>query len=313
MERKKRKKAQDPTDEKRLKEADKRRKRFSRKVETKKSSEKLKEGRAGSYQLKGMIDDPGRKGKKRSVKRAKSKQYIIPASKLKSKKVESPGTVGDKMEYQRTVGGEYVKDPNSGAAMMDWDKRSNEKMRENNPYTKYSSPAKDDASKLKSTDWKGATGQEMRAKVSKSIEDPKKGKPAKKTTIPETRAQKERRKADKVALMNPDYTLATKGKEVRKKGYRKPSKIKKKVVKETLYSKDYKGAVDPKKRSRNRKEERLKGGATKVTIEKVRKGGDKTITKSTTKIKRKKSDTFYRQEKPLSKRKKKKEKAGKMR
>ena len=78
-------------------------------------------------------------------------------------------------------------------------------------------------------------------------------------------------------------------------------------------TKDYKGAVDPKKRSRNRKEERLKGGATKVTIEKVRKGGDKTITKSTTKIKRKKSDTFYRQEKPLSKRKKKKEKAGKMR
>tara|TARA_Y100000389_G_scaffold204773_1_gene259554 strand:- start:3242 stop:4117 length:876 start_codon:yes stop_codon:yes gene_type:complete len=291
MERKKRKKAQDPIDEKRLKEAGKRRKRFSRKVETKKSSEKLKEGRAGSYELKGMIDDPGRKGKKRSVKKAKSKQYIIPANKPNSKKVESPGTVGDKIKYQRTVGGEYAKVKGTNVPNLN----------------------KGDASKLKSTDWKETTGQEMRAKVSKSIEDPKKGQPAKKTTIPETRAQKERRKADKVALMNPDYTLATKGKEVRKKGYRKPSKIKKKVVKETLYSKDYKGAVDPKKRSRKRKEERLKGGATKVTIEKVRKGGDKTITKSTTKIKRKKSDTFYRQEKPLSKRKKRKEKAGKMR
>jgi len=291
MERKKRKKAQDPTDEKRLKEAYKRRKRFSRKVETKKSSEKLKEGRAGSYKLKGMIDDPGRKGKKRSVKRAKSKQYIIPASKLKSKKVESPGAVGDKIKYQRTVGGEYAKVKGTNVPNLN----------------------KGDASKLKSTDWKETTGQEMRAEVSKSIQDPKKGQPAKKTTIPETRAQKERRKADKVALINPDYTLATKGKEVRKKGYRKPSKIKKKVVKETLYSKDYKGAVDPKKRSRNRKEERLKGGATKVTIEKVRKGGDKVITKTKIKRDRKKSDTFYKQYKPLSKRKKKKEKAGKMR
>jgi len=269
MERKKRKKAQDPTDEKRLKEADKRRKRFSRKVEAKQSSKKLKEGRAGPYELKGMIDDPGRKGKKRSVKRAKSEQYIIPADKPKSKKVESPGTVGDKIKYQRTVGGEYAKVKGTNVPNLN----------------------KDDASKLKSTDWKGTTGQEMRAKVSKSIEDPKKGQPAKKTTIPETRAQKERRKAGKVALMNPDYTLATKEKAVYKKGIRKPSKIKKKVVKETLYSKDYKGAVDPQKNSRKVEKEPDKKGGYKKTVTKVRKGGDKTITK--TKIKRKRKITPY--------------------
>lgn len=292
MARKKRKKAQDPTDEKRLKESGKRRKRFSRKVEIEKSSEKLKEGRAGSYQLKGMIDDPGRKGKKRSVKRAKSKQYIIPASKLKSKKLESPGTVGDKIKYQRTVGGEYAKVKGTNVPALN----------------------KGDASKLKSTDWKETTGQEMRAKVSKSIEDPKKGQPAKKTTIPETRAQKERRKADKVALINPDYTLATKEKAVYKKGIRKPSKIKKKVVKETLYSKDYKGAVDPKKRSKIvERDDDLPGGGRKKITTKFRKGGDKVITKTKIKRDRKKSDTFYKQYKPLSKRKKKKVKAGKMR
>jgi hypothetical protein len=279
----------DPISDKRLSEAKKRRKKFSKKVESEQSAEKLKKGFGGSYELKGGIDEPGRKGKKRSIKRARSKQYIVPADKPKSIKLETPGTPGTKIMHQTTVGGEYPGIKGTDVPGL----------------------KKDDASRLKSTDWKEATGKEMRAKVSKSIKDAKESQSGKKITIPESKEEKKLRRADKVALIDPDYTIATKSKEVRKRGGRKPFKIKKKVVKELLPSKDYKGAIGTQKRSRDREEEKVKGGGTKVTITKVRKGGDKTITKTTTKIPRKKSDTFYRQEKPLSKRKKRREKAGK--
>ena len=85
----------------------------------------------------------------------------------------------------------------------------------------------------------------------------------KEVTVPkdETSAQKKSRKAGKVAIDNPDYTLATKSKIVRKKGDKKASKIKKKVVKEMLPSKEYKGALNTQKNSRDRrvKDPRRKG------------------------------------------------------
>ena len=284
----------DPISDRRLKEAKKRRKKFSKKAETEESAEKLSSGKVGVYKLKGKIDDiDKRKGKKRSVKRAKSKVYVIPGSKKKMVTYGEAKKIDPTIEYEKTVGGEYPKVKG----------------------TKIPGLEKDTPSELSSSGFKEKSAEQV-AKKGMPVKDPVKPTyEMNKVTVPkdETSAQKKSRKAGKVAIDNPDYTLATKSKIVRKKGDKKASKIKKKVVKEMLPSKEYKGAVDPQKNSRKvEKEPDGKGGYTK-TITKVRKGGDKIITKTKTKIKNKNEDTFYRQEKPLSKRKKRRVKAGKMR
>ena len=284
----------DPISDRRLKEAKKRRKKFSKKAETEESAEKLSSGKVGVYKLKGKIDDiDKRKGKKRSVKRAKSKVYVIPGSKKKTVTYGEAKKIDPTIEYEKTVGGEYPKVKG----------------------TKIPGLEKDTPSELSSSGFKEKSAEQV-AKKGMPVKDPVKPTyEMNKVTVPkdETSAQKKSRKAGKVAIDNPDYTLATKSKIVRKKGDKKASKIKKKVVKEMLPSKEYKGAVDPQKNSRKvEKEPDGKGGYTK-TITKVRKGGDKIITKTKTKIKNKNEDTFYRQEKPLSKRKKRRVKAGKMR
>jgi len=284
----------DPISDRRLKEAKKRRRKFSKKAETKESAEKLSSGKVGVYKLKGKIDDIAkRKGKKRSVKRSKSKVYVIPGSKKKSVTYDKAEKIDPTIEYEKTLGGEYPKVKGTRVPGLE----------------------KDTPSELSSSGFKEKSAEQV-AKKGMPVKDPVKPTyEMKKVTVPkdETSAQKKSRKAGKVAIDNPDYTLATKSKIVRKKGQRKASKIKKKVVKEMLPSKDYKGALNPQKNSRDRnKVPDGKGGYTK-TITKVRKGGDKIITKTKTKIKNKNEDTFYRQEKPLSKRKKRRVKEGKMR
>jgi hypothetical protein len=258
----------DPISDRRLKEAKKRRKKFSKKAETKESAEKLSSGKVGVYKLKGKIDDIAkRKDKKRSVKRAKSKVYVIPGSKKKTVTYGEAKKIDPTIEYEKTVGGEYPKVKG----------------------TKIPGLEKDTPSELSSTRFKEKSAEQM-AKKGMPVKDPVKPTyEMKEVTVPkdETSAQKKSRKAGKVAIDNPDYTLATKSKIVRKKGQRKASKIKKKVVEEMLPSKEYKGALNPQKNSRKaEKEPDKKGGYTK-TITKVRKGGDKIITKTKTKIKRK--------------------------
>jgi hypothetical protein len=258
----------DPISDRMLKEAKKRRKKFSKKAETEESAEKLSSGKVGVYKLKGNIDDLGkRKGKSKSVSRAKSKVYVIPGSKKKTVSYGKPKKIDPTIEIETTMGGEYpeVKD------------------------TKIPGLEKDTPSELSSTSFKEKSAEQA-AKKGMPVKDPVKPTyEMKEVTVPkdETSAQKKSRKAGKVAIDNPDYTLATKSKIVRKKGDKKASKIKKKVVKEMLPSKEYKGALNTQKNSRKRvKDPDGKGGYTK-TITKVRKGGDKIITKTKTKIKRK--------------------------
>ena len=274
----------DPTSDRRLKEAEKRRKKFGKKVETEESAEKLSSGKVGVYNLKGNIDDLGkRKGKKRSVKRAKSKVYVIPGSKKKTVTYDKAKKIDPTIEYEKTVGGEYPKAKGITIPRLE----------------------KGDDSKLESSGFSEKSAEQMEKK-GMPVKDPvKPTHEMKEVTVPkdETSAQKKSRKAGKVAIDNPDYTLATKSKIVRKKGDKKASKIKKKVVKEILPSKDYKGVL---KNSRKVEiDDDLPGGGRKKTITKVRKGGDKIITKTKTKIKRENKDTFYRQHKPDSVRKKK--------
>ena len=260
----------DPISDRRLKESKKRRRKFSKKAETKESAEKLSSGKVGVYKLKGKIDDIAkRKGKKRSVKRAKSKVYVIPGSKKKSVTYDKAEKIDPTIEYEKTLGGEYPKVKG----------------------TKVPGLEKDTPSELSSSGFKEKSAEQV-AKKGMPVKDPVKPTyEMKKVTVPkdETSAQKKLRKAGKVAIDNPDYTQATKSKIVRKKGDKKASKIKKKGVKEILPSKEYKGQLNPQKNSRKMvKEPDKKGGYTK-TITKVRKGGDKIITKTKTKIKRKKT------------------------
>lgn len=267
----------DSISDNRLKEAEKRRKKFGEKVESEKSGDKLKAGSVGVYKLKGNIDDLSkRKGKERVVSRAKSKVYVIPGSKKKTVTYGKAKKTDPTIEFQTTVGGEYPKEKG----------------------TKIPGLEKDNPSNLKSTDWKEKSAEQMEKK-GMSVKDPVKPTyEMKEVTVPkyETSAQKKERKAGKVAIDNPDYTLSTKSKIVRKRRDLLAQKRKKKIVKEMLPSKDYKGALNPQKNSIDRNKVRDgKGGYTK-TITKVRKGGDKIITKTKTKIKRENIDTLYRQD-----------------
>ncbi len=268
----------DPISDSRLKEAEKRRKKYGGKVESSKGGDKLKEGNVGVYRLKGGFDEVGRKGKKRSVKKEKSAEYVIPGSKKETVTYDKATKIDPTIEFQTTVGGEYPKEKGTKIPGLEKDKPSN----------------------LKSTDWKEKSAEQMEKK-GMPVKDPVKPTyKMKEVTVPkyETSAQKKERKAGKVALDNPDYLIKRKKKIVRKRGDLKPSKIKKKIVKEKLYGKEYKGLTSPdiKDSTDRNKVPDGKGGYTK-TITKVRKGGDKIIEKRKTKIKREKINGQYRQHK----------------
>ena len=218
----------DPISDRKLKEAENRRKKFGRKVASSEGGDKLKAGdvNPSGYTLRGSDDYDSkktkyRKKKGRDVIKEKHKKYYIPGSKKKTVTYGKATKIDPTIEYEKTVGGEYPKVKG----------------------TKIPGLEKDTPSNLKSTDWKEKSAEQM-AKKGMPVKDPVKPTyEMKEVTVPknETSAQKKERRARKVAFDNPDWSIKTKGKSVKRRGEKKPSKVKRKKVKEYYYGKGEQG------------------------------------------------------------------------
>ena len=258
--------------DKQLKESKNRRKKFSKKVKFKRTKEGLERGAGGPYKLKGDDDyntkNKFRKKKGKNVIKEKHVTYTIPGQAKETETTTTKTPKLDKIEFQST---------NSGVL-------------DNNKYA---------------TDWKEKTKEEMKSaglkgKKSFDVDEPGISSYNYEDSVDKkkyTPNEKKNMKAAKVAYMDPDTLKKTKYKAKFKRGEKKASKIKEKIVKENLVSKDYRGVLNPQKNSKKRVKVGDEKGGYKKTITKVRKGGDKITTKTKTKIKRENIDGGYRQHK----------------
>jgi len=209
-----------------LSEADKRRKKFSKRTQQSQAGKKLELGSHGAFKLKGSKGykaPVARKKGERQVLKGKSKTYLIPESE-KRERIIQKGMETDVPAKLHTTG--TAKKTTTTVT----NKQTGEVVGKG---VKVTGPT----SRIK--DFEGTTTELKEKGFLKGAEEKSGSMVDKKVAYDSSKEAKKNRQANKVAYERPDRLVKTKQKSVRKKGEVIPSRTKKVIKTKDLVSKEY--------------------------------------------------------------------------